>query len=238
MFTEILNYKVFRESKSQLMTYIRELNKVNIISGNPEVLYRGLEDRTLLQLYTSQESIIIPDGIGTVLASRILGNPVKAKIAGIEIMDEIIKECAMKKRGIYLVGAKEEVLRECTINLLTKYPNLDIKGSHNGYFDLDNCLDLINDIKDKKPYALFVAMGCPRQELFIGKYLNELPCHIFMGVGGSFDVVAGQVNRAPKWMISLGLEWLYRVTKEPFRIKRLIFIPKFLIKVFLEKYIK
>lgn len=237
MFTEILNYKVFREDKSQLMDYIREMhNKVNIISGNPEVLYRGLEDRDLLQLYTSVNSIIIPDGVGTVIASKIIGSPVKTKIAGIEIMDEIIKECSTQKRGIYLVGAKEEVLRECIINLLMKYPDLDIKGSHNGYFDLDNCNDLINDIKRKEPYAIFVAMGCPRQELFIGKYIDKLPCHIFMGVGGSFDVFAGQVSRAPKWMINLGLEWLYRVMKEPFRIKRLIYIPKFLAKVFLNKY--
>lgn len=89
----------------------------------------------------------------------------------------------------------------------------------------------------KQPYVLFVAMGCPRQETFIAKYMNVLPCKVFMGVGGSFDVIAGKVNRAPKWMINIGLEWLYRVVKEPWRIKRLSSIPKFIFKVIINKYV-
>jgi N-acetylglucosaminyldiphosphoundecaprenol N-acetyl-beta-D-mannosaminyltransferase len=234
MFTKILGYKVFSESKIELMNYLKKFKKINIISGNPEVLYRGLEDRMLFEFYTDSDSIIIPDGIGTVIASRLVNNLVKEKIAGIEVMEEIIKNCVKEEKAIYLVGAQEEVLKECTINLISKYPNLSILGSHNGYFDLDNCSELIDDIKVKKPYALFVAMGSPRQETFIHNYFHELPCEIFMGVGGSFDVFAGHVKRAPKWMVSIGLEWLYRVIKEPFRIKRLVYIPKFLLKVFLK----
>ena len=87
---------------------------------------------------------------------------------------------------------------------------------------------ILEDIKSKKPLALFVAMGCPRQENFIIKYMDELPCKIYMGVGGSFDVIAEKVNRAPRWMINIGMEWAYRVIKEPFRNKRLGSIPRFL----------
>ncbi|KEI06385.1 WecB/TagA/CpsF family glycosyltransferase [Clostridium botulinum] len=235
MFTDILNYKVFNKDKKQLIKYIKKFDKVNIISGNPEVLYMGIKDKFLNNIYTSSNSVIIPDGVGTVLASKFLKNPVEEKIAGIEVMDEIIKKCEKENKGIYLVGAKQEVLDNCILNLKNKYPNLKIEGSHNGYFDLENCSDIVDDIKDKNPYALFVAMGCPRQEIFIQNNFEKLPCNIFMGVGGSFDVFSGKVNRAPKWMINFGLEWLYRVIKEPFRIKRLAVIPKFLAYVILHK---
>lgn len=236
MFTKILKYDVFNRSKIDFMNYIKDFHKVNIISGNPEVLYRGLKDNLLSQVYTDSNSVIIPDGIGTVIASKIVKDPVKEKIAGIEVMEKVIEDCEKKGTSIYLVGAKEEILKECTINLISKYPKLKVAGSHNGYFDLGDCNELIRDIQEKKPYALFVAMGCPKQEIFIHKYFDILPCSIFMGVGGSFDVFAGKINRAPRWMIDLGLEWLYRVIKEPFRIKRLTIIPKFLVSVILNKY--
>ena len=111
---------------------------------------------------------------------------------------------------------------------MIEYPRLHIVGARNGFFDIENAGEIINDIKDKKPLALFVAMGCPRQEKFIVEYMNDLPVKIFMGVGGSFDVIGDKVKRAPRWMINIGMEWAYRVLKEPFRIKRLGSIPKFL----------
>jgi N-acetylglucosaminyldiphosphoundecaprenol N-acetyl-beta-D-mannosaminyltransferase len=98
---------------------------------------------------------------------------------------------------------------------------------------LDNCEDIIYDIDKSGAYILFVAMGAPRQDIFIADNMNRLPCTIYMGVGGSFDVFSGKIKRAPSWMIKLGLEWLYRVFKEPWRIKRLSSIPKFLLKVML-----
>ncbi|WMJ81194.1 WecB/TagA/CpsF family glycosyltransferase [Clostridium sp. MB40-C1] len=228
MFTEILDYKVFGGTKKEFLDCVESFDKVNIISGNPEILYSGMKDAFLNKVYNDESSIIIPDGVGTVIASKMVKNPVKEKIAGIEVMGEIINKCEKEGKSIYLVGAEEEVLKECITNIKNKFPNIKIVGSHNGYFDLDNCDDIVEDIKIKKPYALFVAMGCPRQEIFIARNMKEFPCKIFMGVGGSFDVFAGKVNRAPEWMINLGIEWLYRVVKEPFRIKRLGVIPKFL----------
>ncbi|MNM85668.1 putative N-acetylmannosaminyltransferase [compost metagenome] len=186
--------------------------------------------------FRKDSSIIIPDGVGTVLASKIQGTPVKEKIPGIEVMGEIIKKSEREGKGIYLLGAKEEVLLKCSENLLIKYPELNIVGMKNGYFKKEDSDLIAEDIKSKNPYAIFIAMGSPRQEEFISKYMDELPCKIFMGVGGSFDVFAGNVNRAPKWMISLGLEWLYRVSKEPWRIKRLGAIPKFLWLVLINRF--
>lgn len=228
MFINILGFKIYKNTKAELIKLLDSYPKVNIISGNPEVLFNGLNNKALGDNFRKDSSIIIPDGVGTVLASKIQGTPVKEKIPGIEVMGEIIKKAEREGKGIYLLGAKEEVLLKCSENLLIKYPELNIVGMKNGYFKKEDSDLIAEDIKSKNPYAIFIAMGSPRQEEFISKYMDELPCKIFMGVGGSFDVFAGNVNRAPKWMISLGLEWLYRVSKEPWRIKRLGAIPKFL----------
>ncbi|MGO5074108.1 WecB/TagA/CpsF family glycosyltransferase [Clostridium sporogenes] len=235
MKTEMLGYSIFNGSKEELLNIIDKYEKVNIISGNPEVLYNGLNNDELFKNFTDKDSIIIPDGVGVVLASKIIKNPVKEKIAGIELMNGILKKCNENGKAVYLLGTTEDVLKECERKLLIKYRNLNIIGKHNGFFDMDNCKDILEDIKESKPYALFIAMGCPRQEKFISKYMDELPCKIYMGVGGSFDVFAGKVKRAPRWMINCNLEWLYRVVKEPYRIKRLASIPKFLLKVVLNK---
>ena len=231
MYTEILGYKIFNRSMEDLLIEIESRDKVNLISGNPEILFNGLQNERLNKNFKEDYSLIVPDGIGTVIASKIVKAPVKEKIAGIEVMKNIIEIAVKEGKGIYLLGAKEEVLSSCINNLKKTYPSIKILGSHNGYFDLNNCDDIVEEIKEKSPWVIFVAMGCPRQEQFIEEHILELPCKIYMGVGGSFDVFAGNVKRAPKWMLSLGLEWLYRVMKEPWRIKRLGAIPRFLWRV-------
>lgn len=231
MYTDILGYKVFNETKENFLKELDKRDKTIVISGNPEVLYSGLENENLNKLFNGKDSIIIPDGVGTVLAAKIVKNPVKEKIAGIEVMRAIIEKCEREEKGIYLLGAEEEILKLCKENIKKEFLNIKIVGSHNGFFDLNNCNDIIEDIKKSNPWGIFIAMGCPRQENFIVNYINELNCNFYMPVGGSFDVFAGKVNRAPKWMLSLGLEWLYRVGKEPWRIKRLGVIPKFLLRV-------
>ncbi|GAA0085056.1 WecB/TagA/CpsF family glycosyltransferase [Clostridium sp. MB05] len=234
-FIDVLGYKVYKNTLIDALKYIDKFNKVHIISGNPEVLYTGLYNEELLNNFKSNKSFIIPDGVGLQIAAKRLKTPVKEKIAGIDLMKEIIKRCEREDKGIYLLGTSDENIKACVANLMVKYPNINIVGYRNGFFDINNSDEILNEIKEKKPYAIFVAMGCPRQEKFIVKYMDELPCKIFMGVGGSFDVIAEKVNRAPKWMIKLGLEWLYRVAKEPWRIKRLGSIPKFLLLVFKNK---
>jgi N-acetylglucosaminyldiphosphoundecaprenol N-acetyl-beta-D-mannosaminyltransferase len=234
-FIRVLDYKVFRETISEALKYIGKYKKVHIISGNPEVLYTALNDAILLENFKSNNSFIIPDGVGIKIASKFLKTPIKEKIAGIDFMHKIIEKCEKEGKSIYLLGTSNENLNSCIANLIMKYPNLKIVGYRNGFFDIDKEKEVVETIKEKNPYCLFVAMGCPRQEKFIVRHMAELNCNIFMGVGGSFDVIAEKVNRAPEWMIKLGLEWLYRVAKEPFRIKRLSSIPKFLMLVFKSK---
>ncbi|MDV4150654.1 WecB/TagA/CpsF family glycosyltransferase [Clostridium sp. AL.422] len=237
-FINILGYKIFKNSLRDAIEYIDMKDKIHIISGNPEVLYTGLNNKTLFENFTSSSSIIIPDGVGVQIAAKFIKTPVKEKIAGIDLMKEIIKKLSLENKSIYLLGTKEENLKACVANIIVQFPNVNIAGYRNGYFNIDNATEVLEEIKEKKPHAIFLAMGCPMQEEFIVRYMNELPCKIFMGVGGSFDVIAEKVNRAPKWMIKLGLEWLYRVSKEPWRIKRLGSIPKFLLLVIRRKKIK
>ncbi len=231
MFTKILDFKIFNRDKKELMKYIENFDKVNIISGNPEVLFNGLNNPILKENFNDKNSLIIPDGVGTVIASKLIKNPVKEKIAGIDVVREVLIKANQEKKSIYLLGAKEEIINKCVENISLEFPDLKIAGFHNGFFDLNSCNDIIEEVCNLNPWAIFVAMGSPRQEIFIEKVMNRTNTHIFMGVGGVFDIFAGELKRAPKWMISLGLEWLYRVAKEPFRIKRLIAIPKFLLLV-------
>ena len=232
MFTEILGFKVFNKEKAALMDYIEGFDKVNIISGNPEVLYNGLSDTLLKENFKAETSVIIPDGVGTVIASKIVKAPVKEKIAGIDVVREVLIKANVERKSIYLLGAKQEILERCVENIKKEFPNLKVSGFHNGFFDLNNCQDIIDEVIKSEPWAIFVAMGSPRQEIFINKIMDRANTHIFMGVGGVFDIFAGELTRAPKWMLAFGLEWLHRVIQEPFRIKRLMVIPKFLLLVF------
>lgn len=231
-FIKVLDYKIYKNSISDAVKYIENYNKVHIISGNPEVLYSALENDKLLNNFNSENSFIIPDGVGIQIAAKFLKTPIKEKIAGIDLMHRIIEKCEKEGKSIYLLGASSESLNSCVANIIMKYPNIIIAGYRNGYFDSNEEEKVVEEIKKSNPYCLFVAMGCPRQERFIIKHMKELNCKIFMGVGGSFDVIGEKVKRAPKWMIKIGLEWLYRVVKEPWRIKRLSNIPKFLILVY------
>ena len=235
MYSNILGYQVFNKSKAELIEEINKRERVNIVSGNPEILYNGLNNELLHKNFQAEYSIIIPDGVGTVLAAKLVKQPVKEKIAGIEIMKEILEKCVREEKSVYLLGAKEEILKDCIVKIIGDFEGIKIVGSHNGYFDINNCSDIVNDVIKSKADVIFLAMGSPRQEQFIEEHINELPCKIFMGVGGSFDVFSGNIKRAPKWMIKCGLEWLYRVVKEPWRIKRLGAIPKFLWRVLRSK---
>lgn len=229
MYKELLGYKIFSDNKEELLKEIENKKRVNIISGNPEVLYNGIKNEFLKNSFTKEDALIIPDGVGTLLAAKINGIDITEKIAGIEVMNMLLEEARDKNLKVFLLGAKEEILIKCKKKIKESYDGIDIVGSNNGFFDLDNCDDLIEKINESKADILFVAMGAPRQEVFIEKYKDKLCCKIFMGVGGSFDVFAGNVNRAPQFMINIGMEWLYRVAKEPWRIKRLGSIPKFLV---------
>lgn len=235
MYMNLTGYEIYVGSKENLVENLKECllsknskSKLNIISGNPEVLLNGINNERLNKFFKRNDSIIIPDGIGVTMLLKILKKCFIKKIAGIEIMEELLKISNDNSLGVYFLGAKFENLKFAVKNINNMYPKIDIKGFSDGYFDDEKLVKIIDDIKNTKPDVLFIAMGSPKQEIFISDYMDELDCKIFMGVGGSFDLYSGKIKRAPKIMINFGLEWLYRVSNEPSRIRRLSSIPKFM----------
>ena len=237
MYSNLTGYRIYSGSKKDLVLEIAnylngDLNfkKLNIVSGNPEVLLNGINIKSLNDFFKREDNLIIPDGIGVILMLKVFKKYVTEKIAGVEIMEEVLKILNERSLGAYFLGARSENLELAIDNIRSVYRNVRISGFRNGYFDECEVSNIIQDIRNSKANVLFVAMGSPRQDVFISKCMDALDCSIFMGVGGSFDLYSGKVRRAPNLMINLGLEWLYRVWNDPYRIKRLFSIPKFMLK--------
>lgn len=168
-----------------------------------------------------------PDGIGAVLALKKHGLKTAEKIPGVELWLDIISE-KHKEKSFYLIGGKEEVIQDTVTKLKLQFPEINIFGFRNGYLSSEEeKKDLIRDIVNKKPDVIFVAMGSPKQENLMSE-LHQLHPAVYQGLGGSFDVYTGRVERAPQWWIKNKLEWAYRLVKEPKRIKRQIHLIKFL----------
>jgi len=177
--------------------------------------------RTDAQLNDSVRScdIINIDGMGVVLGARFLGHSVPERVAGVDLFHELLKMSAANHFSVFLLGAKEEVVAQTTRNVKALYPGLEVAGYNHGYF-WDDEAALVEKIRASGAQLLFVAVTSPMKENFINRWRDQLGVTFVMGVGGTFDVVAGKVNRAPKWMQDYGLEWLYRVIQEPGRMWR------------------
>ena len=207
----------YDDLKKSVNNDIKNNKKSFVVAINPEKIMKSRKDnelKNLLNIATYQ----IPDGIGVVYASKMRGGNITSRITGIDSMNMLCSLANEEKYRIFLYGAKEEVVSKASKILKEKYPNMEVAGYISGYErDIDK---IIKKINSAKPNILFVALGSPKQENFITNNINALDCNIFQGVGGSFDVISGNVKRAPMWMQKCGLEWLYRLIKEPKRIFR------------------
>ena len=192
--------------------------KTFIVTANPETFMMSEKDEEMRKLLLDNDTFLVPDGIGIVKAARMINYDVKERITGIDIANELLKLGNKQKKSIYLFGAKQEVIDSMEKVLKESYPNLNLVGMSNGYEkDKDK---IFEKIVKTKPDIVLVALGIPLQERLIYKHLDKFDKGIFVGVGGSFDVISGHKKRAPKIFIKLNLEWLYRILKEPKRLKR------------------
>ncbi|MEG2275977.1 MAG: WecB/TagA/CpsF family glycosyltransferase [Clostridia bacterium] len=204
-------YKLVRNNfKKEVKTFI--------VTANPETLMMAEGNLEFKKVLLDKETIIIPDGIGVVKGARMLGFNVKERIPGVELSEELLKYANELNKSIFLFGSKKEVIEKMKELIETKYPNIKIAGLEDGY--VENKDEVFKRIIEAKPDIILVALGIPNQEMLIYKYLKDFDKGIFVGVGGTFDVLSGVKKRAPKIFISLHLEWLYRLIKEPKRIKR------------------
>lgn len=206
-----------------------------ILAMNPEKIMKALSSPELRHLLL-QADLFIPDGIGILVAGRLQGTPFPERVTGADLLGELVQEAARSGWKIYLLGAAPGVADETVRIWLEKYPGLQVAGVRDGYFSTDEEEQVAAGIEAAAPEMLFVAMGSPRQEQFIEKYGKTMNVPVVMGVGGSFDVVSGRVDRAPVWMQKVGMEWTWRLIKEPRRILRMAALPRFMVLVLKQKF--
>ena len=203
----------FVESGAPHQHVVINVDKVVKLSKDPE----------LVRIVRSCD-MVNADGMPIVWASRLLGTPLQERVAGIDLFLHLVAQAATMGWPIYLLGAKTEVLKAVTEHFLEKFPTLIIIGSHDGYWHPDNELALIDTICASGAKLLFVAISSPKKEFILKQIQTRGSIPFAMGVGGSFDVIAGKVKRAPLWMQSYGLEWFFRFLQEPRRMFRRYFI--------------
>ena len=207
-----------------------ENKKTYVVTANAEIAMYAKENISYFNIITKAD-YIVPDGIGVVKGAKILKKEIKERVPGIELMVDLLKIANKFNQKVYFYGAKNEVIEKMIKGIKTDYPNINIVGYSNGYInDEDN--KITDEIIKLKPDYVFVAKGAPLQDEWINKVIQKTDKGLFMGVGGSFDVLAGVVKRAPEIWQKLNLEWLYRIAGDPKRWKRSMALPKFVIEVF------
>lgn len=221
------------EALAKVEEYIAGKKPRHIITLNAEIIYRAQKEPRL-KTVINQADLVTPDGAGVVWASQKLGHPLPERVTGIDLMLKIAQRANEKGWKLYLYGAAPGVAEQAAQNLKKNFKDLKIVGTKHGFISSDEMGDLIDHIQAQRPDVLFVALGAPRQEYWIREHLEELQVPVCMGVGGSFDVIAGRLKRAPKIFQELKLEWLYRLLQEPKRFKRMLALPKFVLKILQE----
>ncbi|MDP3013667.1 MAG: WecB/TagA/CpsF family glycosyltransferase [Candidatus Subteraquimicrobiales bacterium] len=207
----------------------------SIFASNPEKNFSVPKDPLLYETFKKAD-LLLPDGIGMVLAARILYGARLTRVPGSEFIFDICELAAEEGHRVFIYGAKEEVNRAATETLKSRYAGLEIAGRSSGYVKEEEMPDLINRINKSEAEILFLALGSPKQEKWLAKYKDRLETvRVCQGIGGTLDVIAGKVKRAPDIWLKLGIEWLYRLLAEPRRIKRQWVLPLFAAEVLLAK---
>lgn len=195
-----------------------------VVTPNPEFILEARKNEAF-RADLMGAKLTIADGIGVVYAARILGTPLKGKVTGIGFAGGLMAEMAKEGRQLYLLGAKPGVAELARVKLEEQYPGLVVCGTHDGYFQEEESRGLAEKIRESGADAVFVCLGAPKQERWMARYGPATGARLLVGLGGSLDVFAGTVERAPEKWQKLGLEWLYRLYKEPWRWRRMIRLP-------------
>lgn len=221
------------EAVERGMELLRAPGAHRVVTPNPEIVEVCRENLAVRQAVNSAD-LVLPDGIGVVIGARMLDTPLEGRVPGIEFAAGLMERMGKEGLSLYLLGAKPGVAEAAGERLAEKYPGLKIAGTHDGYFQED--APVLEDIRQSGADCVFVCLGAPKQELWMAKHGGETGAHLLCGLGGSLDVFAGVVERAPKFWSDHGLEWFYRLCKEPWRAGRMMKLPLFLVHVQKEKW--
>ncbi len=234
---KVLGYDVdlltFDEAVKVILERIKEKNGMQVVTINPEMIELAGKSKVFSSILRNAD-MVVPDGSGIKLALKLKGIE-QEQIPGIDLAHELITSCEIFKYSVALIGAKESVLQTTVKRLKSEFEGIDICYYKNGYFASSKEDEIINALAESDPQLVLVALGAPKQEIFINKCRKKIPEAVFIGVGGSFDVWAGEVERAPEFFRIMGCEWIYRTYKQPERIKRIYkTLPMFLFKAIIE----
>ncbi|MEY8349136.1 WecB/TagA/CpsF family glycosyltransferase [Bacillus cereus] len=215
---------------------LEQTHTFQVVTANPEIVMCAKKDPSFHQTLLKTD-LITPDGIGVVKASGMLGTPLKERVAGFDLMSDLFGTLSEENRSasVFLLGAKPHVVKAAADHLTKTYSAVSIVGIQDGYFKQEEEEDIVSRIQEAKPDLLLVALGFPRQENFIQNNKHRLKAKIAVGVGGSLDVWAGEVKRAPKWIQAIHLEWFYRLCSNPTRWRRQLVLAEFLKEVMRSK---
>ena len=220
------------EALSRAEALLRGDKAAYVVTPNAEIAYEALHDGQLREMLNGAD-LMLPDGAGVVLASKLLRTPVKQKVAGVDFAAGLLGILERNGQSLYLLGGKPGIGELAAQKMLEAHPQLRIAGIADGYFQDE--APVVAKINASGADALFVCLGAPKQERFMVQHRQELHVHLMAGLGGSLDAFAGTVQRAPAWMIRLNLEWLYRLIREPKRFRRMLRLPKYLWAVMLKR---
>jgi N-acetylglucosaminyldiphosphoundecaprenol N-acetyl-beta-D-mannosaminyltransferase len=234
----IYGIRVFKLNMQQtvesLVQAVEKRQITQVITANPIMIMTALEHPKYMAMMQRAE-LIVPDGAGLVWALSYIGKPVAEKVAGIELMHELLAVGEVKGWRIFLLGASPEIIQVTAGKLRDRYPKLQLVGVRDGYFQENEDESVIRQIREAAPDILLVGRSADKQEPWIDHYKEQLGVPVIMGIGGSFDVLSGKLKRAPKLFIRFRLEWFYRLLQEPWRYKRMLLLPKFVVKVIRDK---
>lgn len=219
---------VSRQEAAQLGAAMLEQDQFHyVVTPNPEFILAAEKDADFRQVLNSAD-LVIPDGIGVVYSAKILGTPLKERVPGIEFAADMLAQLDQMGGRLYLLGAKPGVAQEAGRRILERHPNIVLCGTHDGYFKDEEAVLL--EVAAARPDLLFVCLGAPKQEKWMARWGRHTGARLAIGLGGALDVFAGNVERAPESWRKLGLEWAYRLKKEPQRAGRMAKLPLVLVK--------
>ncbi|OEH86713.1 hypothetical protein BHU72_00090 [Desulfuribacillus stibiiarsenatis] len=222
------------ETVQYCQTMIESGQPHHMVTANPEIVMMAQENQEFRNIIKKAQ-LITCDGTGVVWATQYTEFPAQERVTGYDVTLRLFDLCERDGYSVYFVGAKPAVIERAVVNVQKKWPKLTIAGYHHGYFGPGDEEKICDEIMEKKPSILFVALGAPNQEFWISKYKELLNVPLAIGVGGSFDVISGTVNRAPMLWQKLRIEWLYRLIQQPSRWRRMLLLPKFMIAVWKAK---
>jgi N-acetylglucosaminyldiphosphoundecaprenol N-acetyl-beta-D-mannosaminyltransferase len=208
---------------------LEQSKKTFLVTANPEIMMYARKNPGYFQTLGNAD-FVIPDGIGVIIGSKILSNPIEQRLAGFDLMMRLFDLASDKGYSIYFLGAEPSVIDNAVQRVKENFPFLSVAGYHHGYFDLDD-ESIVEDIKAANPDIILAGLGFPKQEQWIERHFPRFEKGLFIGVGGSFDVLAGKTKRAPILWQKLNLEWLYRLLRHPSRWRRMTVLPLFIFEV-------